>query len=275
MVKERRVVLCLSSAAFYIITDSNSSSTKSNLKSSPTGFPRPIPLDACFAEALWPHALARHPWSHLKSVSIGFNFQRLTLYFSAPSSSSHATFSYTILTCNKHETVSLLKEIQELTLVDVENLSTSVRIENDDPFVLDGLAAAVGNSLGAICHFQILHQFWKKNDRGLIRRLCVVTDSMIYLLDEDYIGDGSHAQQHTPLFGKEWGRPQYRVVDEASLSQIISVQASASDPRALTLAIRPTSRLHRTHNWRMLCKDREGAERLVEDARKAIKLSTM
>ena len=287
--KERKTVLCASTVAFYVIIDHDRDDPR-NLGQGNAGksFPKPIPMDACFAEAIWPHALARHPWTHLRAITIGFNFQRLTLRFrqSTHTGGTHPPkqkianeedeFCYILLTCNKLETVGLLKEFQDLTdniavAVDSPGSGSGVVIENDDPFVLDGLGRIVNNVLGAICHFQILHQYWKSGDRGHVRRLCVVTDSRLYLFDENYCGDGSKENDTARSKVGEWGIPQYSKVDEADLGQVISVQAATSDPRLLTISISPTSRLFRTHNWRLICRDREGAERLIDDVRKAVR----
>ncbi|KAL7575548.1 hypothetical protein ACA910_020124 [Epithemia clementina (nom. ined.)] len=285
--RERNVVLCASTAAFYVILDHDKDTTIRQQQKKPRkSFPKPIPKDACFAEAIWPHALARHSWTSLNAITIGFNFQRLTLRFVQPTipgspSSKHTTkvkdeFCYILLTCNKLETVSLLKEFQDLTVniavaFDTPGTGIGVAIENDDPIVLDALGNAVqNNSFGSICHFQIVHQYWKKGDRGTVRRLCVVTDSRMYLFDENYCGDGSKDADTADTRIGEWGKPQYSTVDEAYLVQVVSVQAATSDPCSLTISISPTSRLSRTHNWRLICRDREGAERLIEEVRKAV-----
>eukprot|EP00522_Entomoneis_paludosa_P018184 CAMPEP_0172448052 /NCGR_PEP_ID=MMETSP1065-20121228/7151_1 /TAXON_ID=265537 /ORGANISM="Amphiprora paludosa, Strain CCMP125" /LENGTH=484 /DNA_ID=CAMNT_0013199439 /DNA_START=33 /DNA_END=1487 /DNA_ORIENTATION=- len=286
VVVARQAILCCSNAAFYIILDYvEPKKTAQPTKPPRNSFPKAIPPDACFAEAVWPHALARHPWKHLQNISIGFNFQRLTLRFRNPDHDfvSQEEYCYILLTSSKLETVALLKELQDVTdgvsvAMDTPTSnqpSRNVVIENDDPIVLDALADAVGNVLGAVLHFQILHQYWKKGERGTVRRLCLVTDSKIYLFDEDYFGDGARAEEMMLQKRQSWGQPIYRVVDEADLTQIVSVEGASLDPCALTIAIRPTSRLYRTHNWRLLCRGREGAERLIDDVRKAMSMATM
>jgi len=292
VVVEKETILCCSNIAFYVILDhSTRPPKKKGTKPSRTLFPNPIPADSCFAEAVWPHALARHPWTHLQKISIGFGFQRLTLRFRDNGGDSirpAEEFCYILLTSSKLETVHLLKELQNLTdgiavAIDTPNSfdhqnptsGNSVVIENDDPLVLDGLAGSVGNSLGAVLHFQILHQYWKKNDRGSVRRLCVVTDAMIYLFDEDYFADGSCVEDAALSKRAAWGNPVYRIVDKADLTQIISVEAGSSDPCTLTISIRPSSRIYRTHNWRLICRGRDGAERLIEDVRKAMAMASM
>jgi hypothetical protein len=330
-IKCRETIICCSSAAIYVIADHDAVTRRtmqdSNATSSPSSnnknknkrklFPLPIPPHACFAEAVWPHAMARHSFQTLRSITIGFGFQRLTLRFSNPTRSQQQQqrhcpdedFVYILSTCNKLQTISLLKEIQSLAnegrsstrllqggsgggassseSFDVDD----VQIENDDRHVLEalGMAVAPDDTISMVLHYQILEQVWKHGERGSVRRVCLVTDTKIFLLDEDYHGDGGgggcgDSRQHTmdkatsPDSGQRrqqervMGDTLYRLVDKACLEQISIVQAAGADPRAITLVIRPLSRLQRTHNWRLLCRDRDGAERLVEDVRKAISL---
>ena len=42
------------------------------------------------------------------------------------------------------------------------------------------------------------------------------------------------------------------------------------DPRRITLVILPSSRVMRSHRWRLVCADGDGAERLVDDVRRAL-----
>ena len=72
--------------------------------------------------------------------------------------------------------------------------------------------------------------------------------------------------------GDKMGEVQHRKVDGADLKQVTEVQAAGADPRAITIIISPLSTLSRTHRWRLICRDREGAERLVEDVRKALEM---
>ena len=120
-------------------------------------------------------------------------------------------------------------------------------------------------------NFSIVQQKWKHGERGTVRRVCVVTDTKLFLLDEDYIGDGSTAVDGTNS-QQRLGDVKYRMVDEATLGQVAEVQAAGADPNAITIIINPLSRLSRTHRWRLLCRDSQGAERLVEDVRKAIEM---
>lgn len=268
----RRVILCLSSAAFYVILDHDAVTEKA--KNQKRRFPLPLAVDACFAEAKWPHALARHPFSMLRKVIIGFGFQRLTLRFSNSSYPSPEDFTYVLMTCNKLTTVSILKDIQEMASEAKDSTGfDQLVIENDDFQVLEALGTAVApDVIGVVLHYQILEQRWKHGDRPNVRRVLVVSDTNIYLLDEDYLGDGAKKDTTLNVAPEQLGLPRYRLVDSAALSQIGQLH-TGTDPTMITLVIRPPTRLSRTRNWRLVCRNREGKERLVEDVRKAISSS--
>ena len=269
VVEYRLVMLCLSDVAFYIILDHDKATTKAG--SMKKKFPHPVPRDACFVEAKWPHALARHTLRSLKSISIGFAFQRLTLTFENVTSTEREEFCYVLLTSNKVQTVALLKEIQDLTGQIYEELinekEVPIPIENDDREVLDAMAAAVSpDSIGIIVHYQVLLQYWRSGDRGCVRRAVFLSDTKIYLMDEDYAGDGSGGSVESG----NMGRCTYRLVDSANLLQIASVDIDSKDPRFITISIKPLSAFQRNHNWRLICRDRLGSERLADDIKKAI-----
>jgi hypothetical protein len=272
----RKVIMCLSDTSLYFILDHDAVAAKA--KDQKRKFPLPIPLDASFEDAKWPHALARHPFHTLKGITIGFAFQRLTLRFANAASLGSEEFTYILLTANKLETVELLKEIQELATEakSATGLSNapedSIKIENDDRHVLDALGVAVApDVIGVVLHYQILEQRWRNGERGSVRRVCVVTDTKLYLLDEDYVGDGSESIEAGG--SRVLGEAVYRLVDSAEMKQISEVKAADADPNAITIVIRPLSRLQRSHNWRLLCHNRNDAERLVEDVRKAVSLA--
>jgi hypothetical protein len=266
----REVIFCLSDASLYVILDYDAVTEKAKEKK--RKFPLPIPREATFKDSKWPHALAHHPLNTLKSVTIGFGFQRLTLRFANSTFPCPDDFTYVLLACNKHETVRLLKDIQKLTddarsLSVATTLSDPIVIDNDDRHFLDALGVAVAPEvIGAVLHYQILQQRWRSGDRGSVRRVCIVTDLKIFLLDEDYVGDGSETIE---AGSRTLGETTYRLVDSADLSQINEVVAADFDPNTITISIHPLSRLQRIHNWRLVCRDRYGAEKLVEDLRKA------
>jgi Leucine-rich repeat (LRR) protein len=272
--EDRKVFLCLSSSAFYILLCQDAVTTKKQeAKGIKKKFPNPIGDDSTFQNAPWPHAVARHSFQELQSIKIGFEFQRLTLQFSNPSVRRTEPFVYVLLTSNKKETVRVLQEIQRLAkeanehTTDLVSDATAIAIENDSQVVFDALAVAVAPDLvGTILHYQIVAQRWKHGEgRGTVRRVCVVTDTKMFLLDEDYNSDGHNALESTHL-----ADVSYRIIDEATLKQVAEVQPAAADPTAITIVINPLSRLSRTHRWRLLCRDSAGAERLVDDVRKAL-----
>ena len=272
----RKVFLCLSSVAFYVTlaNDVVTSSQEGKNKK----FPVPISEEAKFGDAPWPHAVARHTFQELQAITIGFDFQRITLRFSNPSIRKTDPFVYVLLTSNKTETVGLLQEIQHLAkeaneyVTDLVSDATAVAIENDSQVVFDALAVAVAPDLvGTVLQYQIVQQQWKHGGRGTVRRVCVVTDTKIFLLDEDYTSDG-HQPLGSSTNGEHLADVSYRIVDEATLRQVSEVQAAGADPKAITIVINPLSRLSRTHRWRLLCRDSAGAERLVEGVRKALAL---
>jgi hypothetical protein len=207
----------------------------------------------------------------LRKVIIGFGFQRLTLRFSNSSYPSPEDFTYVLMTCNKMATVSILKDIQEI-VADTKRTSVfdQLIIENDDLRVLDALGKAIAPEvIGDVYHYQILEQRWKHGDRPNVRRVLLVTGTSIYLLDEDYLGDGAKKDTTMNVDPEDLALPLYRLVDSASLEQIQQLH-TGTDPTMITIVIRPTSRLARIRNWRLVCRDREGKERLVDDIRKAI-----
>ena len=168
--RHRDVILCLSTQYFYILV--NHDAVTSALKGRPRKFPLPIPAKATFGDAKWPHALARHSLDTLQAITIGFGFQRLTLRFAKPSAPSSEDHVYVLLTSSKTETISLLREFQSLATEAREAASgqmiatttttaesDAIRIENDDPHVLDAIGTAVApQSIGVVVHYQILHQ---------------------------------------------------------------------------------------------------------------------
>lgn len=266
----RQVFICLSSAALYLLLKEDSVTSRSKKKK----FPNPIKEDAIFGDSPWPHAVARHSYQDLQTIAIGFDFQRLTLHFSNPRKSE--PFVYVMLISNKKETIRILQEIQRLakesneSVTDLVSDATAVAITNDSQEVFDALSIAVApDMVGTVIHYQIVQQRWKHGERGTVRRTIVVTESKIFLLNEDYISDGHTASPDCSDVSKV-GEVSFQTVDEASLEQISEVQAAGVDPRGITLIINPLSRLSRTHRWRLLCRDGAGAERLVEDLRKAI-----
>ena len=109
------------------------------------------------------------------------------------------------------QTVSILQELQRRSKDAMELDSTrdtltadvATQIDNDDRNCLDALAVAIApDVLGTVLNFSIVQQKWKHGERGTVRRVCVVTDTKLFLLDEDYIGDGSTAVDGTNRYAK-------------------------------------------------------------------------
>lgn len=285
MSESRKVLLCLSDAAVYIIPDLAPIAHTNEGEELERRFPSPMPLSARFNDAYWPHAAARHPLKYLKRITIGFQFQRLILHFILPDLNSQiqvlpegesgavdevrSEFTYIISTCNKLRTVELLQNLQR-QIRGQSNASTLdiVPIDNDDRIVLDAFAAAIApESVGVVFHYQILRQRWKRGERSAVRRVCIVTDAKVFLLDENYSGDGSDPA--ISGIGR-CGDVKLSVVDSAELSRIMEVLAADEDPQSITLVIKAANRLMRPHRWRLSCRNRENAERLVDDVRKAM-----
>ena len=265
-IEARDVICCCSDRCFYIIADHDTVTLASRGKKS---FPRAIPKSGTFKDAKWPHAMACHQLDALEQITIGFGFQRMTLHFSC--ANTFGGFTYILLTSSKIETVSLFKRFQELSgsarevVLGSPGPQSSLCVENDDPIVLDAIGNAIApDALGVILRYQIVQQRWRHGDRGSVRRICVLTDSKLFLLDEDYVGDGS-----SDNFEGQIGRSQNRLVDSAELGQVTEVQAADADPKAITIVI-SVSAFARSHNWRLLCRTGDSAEKLVDDVRKAI-----
>lgn len=265
--ESRKIVVCLSNMAFYLIADDDVTPQQKTSTCTKRPFPSRIPSGATFGDAYWPHALIRHSLESLAGITIGFQFQRLIIRFSV-SNSSGLSFEYTyvLLTSNKLQTISLLQKLQSHANDAQMNAGkqNAVLIENDDKAFLDALGAKTDE---VVLHYQILHQLWKRGDRAAARRAFVLTDSAIYLLDETYDGDGSNPDENI----KRLGDISLVVIDSASLNRVTEVRAANKDPRMITLVILPLNKLKRSHRWRLICNDGDGAEHLIDDVRKAIR----
>lgn len=274
----RKIIVCTSDAAIYLIPGYDPVSMKFVENSSERKFPSPIPQEALFQNGIWPHALARLPIETLKRITIGFSFQRLILHFSPSSGVERSllgdALTFILATSNRLATVKLLHHLQDLTKttdeLSIGKPKPDVIIDNEDKQVLEALSGAVAPCpIDVVIHYQVLHQRWKHGDRGTVRRACVITDSHIFLLDEDYVGDGSESYD---AGSRTLAEVRYSLIDSAELTHIVEVQAASIDPQEITIIIRPQSSFQRNHNWRLFCRDGSGAERLVEDARKAMSL---
>ena len=282
--ESQEILLCLTDAALYFIPDFADANNKDERR-----FPSSLPLNATFGEALWPHALARHPLEYLQRITIGFQFQRLVLHFVLPKRDGQTQgyeYAYVAFTCNKLRTISLVQKLQAQKKALAEQRADGgafdvkgkdqveeLIIDNDDRVVLDSLADAIAPvPMGVVLHYQVLRQKWRsKRPDGtdpVVRRVCVVTDGNIFLLDEHYIGDGSTT---TLTQSGKYGDATLHLVDSADLAQVTEIRPADEDPTNITLVIQK-SRLVRSHRWRLVCKDGESAERLVHDVRAAVYL---
>jgi len=274
LTESKRRVLCLSSEALYIIPDVQATDEIKGTETQERRFPAPIPRGARFEDAFWPHAVVRHPLRCLKRITIGFQFQRLIIHFSLPSSKVEDRkthdFVYIIFTCNKIRSISLLQKLQEQhqdKATESNVHEESILIDNDDRTILDAMGFLNAPSfIGTVLHYQILLQKWKHGEREAVRRACILTDAKIFLLDETYVGDGSSLSRFQK--GK-CGDAVLGSVDSADLMQVSEIRAADEDPRVITLVIKASSRLQRSHRWRLVCKDGQNAERLIDDVRKA------
>lgn len=264
--ESRKILVCLTDSALYLIVDDDVAPKQKKSESVKRAFPSRIPKGATFGDAFWPHALVRHSLDCLVGITIGFQFQRLILRFSVSNTNGMTIeYSYVLLTSNKLHTISLLQKLQ------AQNSDSQTRspekepilIENDDKTFLDALGARTDE---VVLHYQILRQVWKRGDREAARRSFVLTDSTIYLLDETYDGDGSNPDQNV----RRLGDILLASIDSATLNRVAEVRAANEDPCLITLVIQPLNKLKRAHRWRLLCNDGEGAERLIDDVRRAI-----
>ena len=213
--------------------------------------------------------MIRHPLDCLRGITIGFQFQRLILRFCIGNASSSFEYAYVILTSNKLQTVSLLQKLQSLLSSSTDDRlpGMGALIDNDDKTFLDALGAPRSNEV--VLHYQILHQIWKRGEREASRRAFVLTDVRAYLLDETYTGDGTNLDDDKGE-SKKLGDVSLSIIDSAKLDRVTEIRAANEDPRKITLVILPQSKLKRSHRWRLVCNDGEGAERLIDDVRKAI-----
>jgi hypothetical protein len=271
----RKIIVCTTDAAIYLIPDFDPVSMKSINASTERKFPTPIPQEALFQNGVWPHALARLPIETLKRITIGFSFQRLILHFSSSSelesSVIGSSLTFILATSNRVATVKLLQHFQDVkqsTDYLSEERNNELLIDNEDKQVLEALSEAVSPcTVDIVIHYQVLQQRWKHGDRGTVRRACVITDDNIFLLDEDYAGDGAESSEDER---QSLGEVRFTLIDSAKLIDVVEIQAATVDPQEITIVIRPQSSFQRNHYWRLNCHDSNGAERLVEDVRKAM-----
>ena len=266
-----KLILCVSNRALYIIPDFQQNVDKRK------GFPSGIPTNAQFKDAVWPHALSRHPLKYLRKIVIGFSFQHLRLSFMLPglrdehfATPDNLCYNYLILTRDKKRTIELLQSIQSASKDDVSLVDQNhqISIENNDRIFLDAIGTALEPKPfgGVVINYQIVQQMWLHGDREPVRRSVVLTDEQIILFDENFDDDSLFSYVDNDMKKKY---SSLKVVDIAELNNILEICAASEDPRQITLVIRAPSRMRRSHRWRLICKDGINAEGLIDDVRKA------
>jgi len=153
-------------------------------------------------------------------------------------------------------------------------IDRKVKLDNDDKFVLESLSAVIGAEKDEgvnVLNYQICRQRWKKGERDPILRVCVVTDSHVYMLNERFWGSNGNGDELS-LDGDALadGIPTLSIVDKGALKFISEIRPADEDPKAVTLKIGTGSKLMRSHRWRLILRNRVQAEKFVQDVRKAI-----
>ena len=224
-----------------------------------------------------PRCYKRHGLENLVWCRIGFFFQRLLLGFKDVYFKS---FNYNILTTSKIACYSILKVLtpvaNEVKSDDVKGEGRKVRIDNDDRFVLDTFhkmcteptRASKGNS-GSVIHYGITLQQWKSGRRDPVRRAVFVTDIDVFLVDEYYHGDGADSKGFTVFEPGtvEEGAVAFRLVDQNSLANITEVRPADENPKMITIVFKQKNVYKRGHKWRLVLRDAEAAEKIVEVVR--------
>ena len=285
MSDNQSLLLCISNAAVYFCPNIETGGSKGKKSFTSRQFPSPIPAHAEFHDALWPHAYCRHPLKFLRKVSFdGFGFQRLTLHFKLPGLRDEVymqpenglmsafEYTYVIFSCNQHRTIKILQELQAAVKESSSDDSQELCVENDDSAVLRAISRALGpkNVCDDILHYQVLRQMWP-HQKESVRRALILTDDYIFLFDENYVGDGySHTLNHDGADQQKIGDVVLRTMASTLLRDVLEIFAADKDPRLVILSIKAQYRLQRPQVWRLLCRDRENAEKLVDTVRKVI-----
>jgi len=269
----QNLLICISNAALYIIPSFGDISLENRR------FPSPIPSNATFKDALWPHAYCRHPLKFLRKISFdGFGFQRLTLHFKLPGLRGEVyvepenglmstfDYSYVLFTCNQRKTIKLMQNLQEAAGKD------RVLVENADNEIIQAVDRALSRSNFSddILHYQILHQAWPNQSDKDARRSFVLTSEEALLFNETYSGDSSACALAEDIATVRYGDISMRTIASATLDDITDVSIAKENPRLVIVSVKSQNRLRwSTTSWVLRCSDRENAERLVSDLRKA------
>ena len=142
---------------------------------------------------------------------------------------------------------------------------------------------STNDMIGSIMHYQIIKQKWSSTSiRGLVPRTIILTDTCIFLLDEIFYNNNANTINNKKTIKKDNNNSDddnnnynvnYALIDIGSLStnDIIEIKSGIDgDPKNVTIILKPLSFYSRHRNWRLVCNDRDGAEKLVDDVRKVI-----
>jgi hypothetical protein len=280
--RSQDLLFCVTSKAVYFIPDFAGTNTDNSIEC--RRFPSPIPLDATFANALWPHAYCRLPLKHLRKIAFdGYGFQRLTLYFKLPSLrgavyaqpenglSSAFDYTYVIFTCNQRHTIKLLQNIQGAAKD--ASFNDSVIVENDNNGTIQAISRALTRKSWSddILLYQIIHQSWQNREIEDARRSFILTNDEVFLFNETYAGDSSECALEEDISNIRFGDISMRTISSANIQDVADICIAKDDPKMITMNIKSQSRLRRPTYWILRCYDNENAERLVETVRKASK----
>jgi hypothetical protein len=223
--------------------------------------------DVVFSEAPRPNCVAKHSLASLTRCTIGFMFQRLVLGFTA---TGH-TFTYNVMTKSNIACSEVLKVLTPLANEVKGKLGLGkLKMDNDSNFLTSFERSISSNSV--ILTYRIVKQQWKSGDRDPVMRALVVTDSDIYLLDENYKGDGvvSRNAGGADSVEESDGAVLLSAVDSFALTDITEVRPADNDPTQITLVFKQKGMLGRPHKWRLICRDNVTAEKIVEEVRKSL-----
>lgn len=264
------LLLCISNKAMYLIPDMAKGSSKSDRQR----FPAPLPNQAKFEDAMWPHAYCRHPLKFLKKIRFdGFGFQRLTLYFKLPRVQSDVyvqpengllnpfDYTYVIFSCNRNRTMHLISALS--------GNGTEVQVQHEE----NDLPAEIKRALAPkvfhddIRHYQILTQIWDNNNVGS-RRAFILTNESIFLFHETYTGDRLDYDEilNDDTMNCENGNLKMRTVKSTKLCDISNISVSNDDSRKVVLSFKA----NKPPRCKLLCKDAENADELIKEVRKAM-----
>lgn len=196
--------------------------------------------------------------------TIFFNFQRCALNFS----SSPATFglppaldnsqNYIIITRDKAKTypiISTLPPLANSIRLVADNSQRKVLIENTDAQLLDGITdilRSFQSNLVDVLHYQMLHQYRKKEPNILFPRSLVISQEMILLCDEDL------TLSHVKV----------SCADSNRLKNILHLRFE-DNPLHLTILFKSKAVFGPGKKWRLIFESRSAAMRTRDECKRA------